>query len=433
MNIKRLSKQLYFATFSISLLSFSMVEAAETDLEHEDVKDRFIEIGGKFEYSDNVHKLDTKKRSGTTLIADIEAGYQQQQENSKIKLNYYAQCGDESEDTQANNCYWIGNTYVSQAIFTDNLLFNLNHNRQRYIIDQTQPNLDQNQNERDLLDVGLQWFIAYSTRHTFILGVTHNEAWFDSSGNSDSNSNEGELNWRYSLNEKSEFQLSYIGSDNNFDDFESNYQEHQVDARITHKYRLGSYSFNYGKTWIDGNDSNDNGGHYGVEIDALIRNHQLRFNASRALTNSSQQIGESNELDFSENQLFWRTQVSLDHRYTLIDDRLLTNIRVYFSEDDNIVTINSSNTEDQSRYGTTAEIDWAVTYKTRINLSADYYQTELTSNNKKKYMQTELYGRYNIVESLYIQFSIAYEKQAEMLGSPGYSELSCATRIAYRY
>lgn len=404
--------------------------AATTD---NDNRSKFVEVGTRYEYSDNIYKSSNNEKSGNTAVIDLELGYTRQQASNNIALNYYTEYAREIADGQTDNSYWVGSSSISQQLFTKNILFNLAHTRQRYLIDESKPRLNVNQNERDLLDLGLQWSIPYSSRTTFILGIAHREAWFNNSNSSDSNTNEGKINWQYTVNEKSNVQLSYLGSENKFDDFDNTYTQQKLDARFSSKYRLGNYSINTGKTWIDSSSAQYNGMHYGLTVDALLRRHVFLFNASKELSNSSQQVGESNELNFSQNQLFWRTQISLSHQYTMIDDRLVSNIRLYFNNNNVIATIDGTDARDTNKYGAYGELIWSITEKLSSSLSADYYDSDLSTGDSKKYIQTEIYARYNIIDSLYIQCSAAFEKQRDIQGTPGYEEQLYTTRIAFRY
>lgn len=420
---------------SISLFCIacgSQANAAAADNEN---RSKFIEVGTSYEYSDNIYKLSNNEKSGNTALIDLELGYKQQQASNNIALNYYTEYAKDIDNDQPDSSYWIGSSSISQQLFTEKLLFNLAHTRQRYLINESKPKLDENQSERDLLDLGLQWSIPYSSRTTFILGLTHTEAWFNNSNSSDSNTNEGKISWQYTLNEKSNVQLSYFGSENRFDDFDNTYTKQKLDARFSSKYRLGNYSINTGQTWVDGSSPNDtySGMHYGLTIDTLIRRHLFVLSASREQSNSSQQIGESTELDFSENQLFWRTQISLSHQYTMLDDRLVSNIRLYFNNNDVIETINGTDARDTNKYGAYGQLVWSITEKLSSSLSADYYESELSTGSSKIYSQAEIYARYNIIDSLYIQCSAAFEKQRDIQGSPGYEEQHYTTRIAFRY
>ncbi|MGB5445093.1 MAG: hypothetical protein WBM99_06250 [Psychromonas sp.] len=419
-----------------ALLYQADVGAAPLDNETLFTRSKYIEVGAEYEYSDNTYKVTNGEQSGTTSLGDIELGYEQLGKSNEIAINYTAEYQKQSESEDGESSSWIGNTTISQDLFSENLVFNLEHTRQRYIIDQNIAGIEDNQSERDLLDLGLQWFIPYTERTTFVLGVAHEEVWFNDTGSTDSNSNTGQVSWQYALNPEVQLQLSYFGTENNFDEDDLDYNEHILDAQITSQYRLGTYSFNMGRTWIQGSDNDYNDLQYGMSIDALLGRHLLALNLSRSFTNSSAQVGESNELDFTENNLFWRTSVSLTHQYTMLDERLVSNMRLYFNNDENAFTIDSDTTEDRDRYGIYGQLLWSLTEKLSSSISADYSEADITTGGKRQYLEAEIYGRYNFTDSLYIQFTVALEKQGndqDTLSYPPYTELSYATRIAYRY
>ncbi|MGC3833440.1 hypothetical protein ACPSKX_03715 [Moritella viscosa] len=51
---------------------------------------------------------------------------------------------------------------------------------------------------------------------------------------------------QYALDDISEIQLSYVRSQNKFDDFDYTYDEHKLDVRLTRQYLRGNYAFNAG-------------------------------------------------------------------------------------------------------------------------------------------------------------------------------------------
>jgi hypothetical protein len=433
MNISNLCKQIYSAILITTLSSMACVKAVDNNDDEQFSRSKFIEVGAEYEYSDNIYKIANDEQSGSTVIGDIELGYEQQSDSNTIVLNYYTKYEGQSENALENSSYWIGKSALTQELFSKNILFNLAHSRQRYIIDENKTNLAGNQDERDVVDLGLKWLLPFSQRTTFVFGVAHEEIWFDNSNNNDSNSNTGQTSWQYALSKTMQLQLSYMGSEHKFDGLDSDYRQHNLDAQITGQYRLGTYLLSMGETWIQGSDYDYNGQHYGLSINALMRAHLLQLSASRTLLNSAQQVGEPNELDFSGNSVFWRSKISLDYQYTMLDGRLVSKARLYFSNDDNILMINSGATEDKNRYGTYGELAWSVTKKFSSGISADYYKEELNSGDNKKYTEAKVYGRYNINDSLYIQCSATFEKQTDIQVTPGYQEQHYSTRIAFRY
>ncbi|WP_354622659.1 hypothetical protein [Psychromonas sp. MME2] len=429
MNINKVSVKTRPILFGYLLLSQATVYAVEDG----DSRSKFIEMGAGYRYSTNIYKTSANEKNSSTPTADIAVGYEQQQNNNEIALNYYAEYANESANRLKNNSYWTGSAHIKQRLFSDNLQFNLTHTRQRYIVNQSEPNLDSNQDERDFLNVGLQWFIRYSQRSSIILGASHSETWFNGGNTSDSNSNKGQVSWQYLLADQSKLELSYSASKNKFDDFDNSYNEHNADVRLTREYVLGVYSLNAGKTWVDGSQQNYNGAHYGFTINALLRGHLLSLITARELTNSSVQAGEDDELDFSQNQLFWRTRAALVDKYAMFDDKLISNIRLYFDHDNEVATINSGDTKDKNRYGAKGQLTWVMTEKLSSSLLADHNQSDLSEGGKRKFTQFEVSSKYNITDSLYVQFSASHEEQGKTPKYDGYNEEIFATRIAVRY
>lgn len=432
MIINKLFMKIYITVFTAAFLYQANVKAADTLASHS----KFIAIGSEYQHSDNISKTASGEKSGASILANIELGYAQQSENNGITLNYSAEYRDQIKNEVEDSNYWAGKSKITQNLFSKNLRLSLEHNRQRYIIDQKKANLAANQSERDRLDLGLQWFIPYSRRTMFVLGGAHEEIWFQNDGSVNSNSNSGQASWQYALNQKVQLQLGYFGSENNFDNVDNvdnDYQEHNLDAKITSQYRLGTYSLNIGKNWIQGSDSDYHGLNYGLSIDALIRRHLLQLNLSREITNSSQQIGESNELDFTKNSLFRRTSVSLDHQYTVIEQRLVSNVRLYFDNDSDISSTESVTNKDRNRYGVYTQLSWSITEKLISSISVDYYDRDISGGEQSKYREAEIYGRYNINNSLYIQLTAAFEKQIFAQSNSGYEEQRYSTKIAFRY
>ncbi|QUM81051.1 hypothetical protein HWV01_12545 [Moritella sp. 5] len=417
----------------ITLSSFSIFYGGSAIASEADARNKFIEVGAEYEHSDNIYKLPNRKKDGTTTTAGIELGYKQSKANNRITLNYYAEHSETSEAELQSNSYWVGNSAISQDVFSKNLLFNLEHTRQRYLIDQTKTGLDSNQDERDLLTAGLQWLIPYSPRVIFILGATHTQTWFKKEKINDNSTNEGQVSLQYAFDDISQIQLSYFRSQNKFDDFDYTYDEHNLDVSLTRQYLLGNYAFNAGGNWVDTSSEKYDGYHYGFTIDARRHRHLFIFNASQVLTNTSAQVGTDDELDFSKNQLFYRTNISLQQQYTSLDERLLSTIRLYYDNDDAITSIDGSDIGDQDRYGAYVKLSWSFTHKLSANLFLNYYNAELSTSDTKKFVEAKIGSRYNLNSSIYIQFTVSFEKQNSMQNSAGYEEKNYATRIAFRY
>jgi len=417
----------------ITLSSFSILYEGSALASEAYARNRFIEVGAEYEYSDNIYKAPNRKKDGTTTTAGIELGYEQNKANNRISLNYYAEHSETSEADLQSNSYWVGHSAISQDVFSKNLLFNLEHTRQRYLIDQTKTALDSNQDERDLLTAGLQWRIPYSPRVIFILGATHTQTWFKEEKINNNSTNEGQVSLQYAFDNISQIRLSYVRSQNKFDDFDYTYDEHSLDVRFTRQYLLGNYAFNAGGNWVNASSEKYDGYHYGFTIDAKFHRYLFVFNASQVLTNTSAQVGTDDELDFSNNQLFYRTNVALQQQYTSLDERLLSTIRLYYDNDDAIASMNGSDIRDQDRYGAYGELTWSFTNKLSANLSLNYYSAELSTSDTKKFAEAKIGSRYSLNSSLYIQFTVSFEKQHSMQNSAGYEEKNYATRIAFRY
>jgi len=417
----------------ITISSFSILYGSNALASESDVRDSFVEVGAEYEYSDNIYKLPNRKKDGTTTTAGVELSYKQSKANNRITLNYNAEYSETSNADLQSNSYWIGHTAVSQDVFSKHLLFNLEHTRQRYLIDQTKTALDSNKDERDLLTAGLQWRIPYSHRITFTLGTTHTQTWFKEEKINDNSTNEGQVSLQYALDDISEIQLSYVRSQNKFDDFDYTYDEHKLDVRLTRQYLRGNYAFNAGGNWVDTSSEKYDGYHYGFTIDARLHRYLFIFSASQVLTNTSAQVGTDDELDFSNNKLFYRTNISLQQQYTSLNKRLLSTVRLYYDNDDAIASINGSDIRDQDRYGAYGELTWSFTNKLSANLSLNYYSAELSSNDTKQFTEAKIGSRYSLNSSIYIQFTASFEKQNSMQNSAGYKEKHYATRIAFRY
>ncbi|MFT6139483.1 MAG: hypothetical protein ACJAXN_000673 [Psychromonas sp.] len=427
MNIKKTSTQSCSGIFFFALLFQAHAAVSATD-----EQSSFVEIGAGYTVSDNIYKSAESKKTGSSATANMAFGYKQKIPTTDIALNYYTEYTQENEKALQNNNYWTGNALISQQVFNKNLLFNLKHTRRRYLIDPSQPDDDNNQNENDFLKAGLNWSIPYSNRTTFILGADHTETWFaGSSATSDSNRNEGMVSWQYALSEKAQVDVSYSGSEKKFDNFNEIYRQQKLDTKLTRSYLLGTYSLNIGETWIDSRSEKNNGEHYGFTINAQIKKHLFIFNASKTLTDSSREFETAEPIAFVENTLFWYTYFSLKHQYTMLDDNLVSNLRFDFQRSEPLTAIDELDVED--KYGAFGELTWSLTESLSSSLSASYYRTDLTSSAVKKSTEAEVSAKYNLTPSLYIKLSATFEKQDDMRNTPGYKEQYYTSRIAYRF
>lgn len=428
MSMSKNTIRLYITFFSLIVLYESSANAAETY-----IRDGFIEAGYEQEYSDNINKSSDVKRSGTTSIVDIELGYEQYKASSEVAFNYYAEYSDTRNSDVQSDSYWIGHSTISQDIFSKNIVFNLEHTRQRYILDQSQADLDSNKDSRDLLTGGLQWVIPYSPRTSFILNATHSQTWFKEEKANNSSNNAGQISWQYALDKTSQLQVSIAGSKNKFDGFDYAYNEYNLDTSLTSQYLLGNYSLNIGTTWADNGNEKTDVQHYGLTVDAQINNVLFIFNASKILTNTSDQIRVNDDSDFSKNEIFLLHHISLQQQSAIIDQRLLSSMMLYYEHDDAIASIDNTGVDDKDRYGANGELTWSLTKKLKANLSLNYYNSKLSNGDTKQFSEAKLGSRYNFNTSIYIQFTVSFLKQHYRQNTSGYEEKNYSTRIAYRY
>ena len=397
-----------------------------------DEQSSFVELGAGYTLSDNIYKSAENKKTGRSATADMALGYKQKFTTTDIALNYYTEYTKENATDLQDNNYWTGNALISQQVFSKNLLFNLAHTRRRYLIDPSQADDDDNQNENDFLKAGLQWSIPYSDRTTFIVGADHNKTWFaGGAATGNRNSNEILISWQYALSEKTQIQVSYSGSEKKFDDFNERYKQQKLQTKLTRSYLLGTYSLNIGQTWVDSLSEQNNGEHYGFTINAQIRKHLFTFNASKTLTDSSREFETDQPIAFVENKLFWYTSLSFEHQFIISEDKLVSNLRFNFERSDQLTAIDELNIKD--KYGAFCELTWSLTESLSASLSASYYRTDLTSSAIKKVTEAEISAKYNLTQSLYIKFSGTFEKQDDIQSNPGYKEQHYTSRIAYRY
>ncbi|ABM02285.1 hypothetical protein Ping_0425 [Psychromonas ingrahamii 37] len=465
MKINKISTQSCPSIFFFALLFQTHAAASTTDKQSS-----FVELGAGYIVSDNIYKSTDNKQTARSATADMALGYKKKFTTTDIALTYDAEYTKENKEELQENNYWTGNALISQQVFSKNLLLNLAHKRRRYLIDPSQANDENNQNENDFLKAGLQWSLPYSDRTTFIVGADHTETWFAGDGaKSDSNSNEALISWQYALSEKSQVQVSYSGSKKKFDDLNEEYRQQKLDTKLTRSYLLGTYSLNIGKTWVDSLSAKNNGEQYGFTINAQMRKHLFTFNASKTLTDSSREFETDQPIAFVENSFFWYTSLSLEHQYIILNDKLVSNLRFDFERSDQLTAIDEIDIKD--KYGAFGGLTWSLTEYLRSDLSVSYRRTDLTSSAIKKvteagalgkltwsltenlsssllvsYLRTDLTSsaikkvteaevsaKYNVTHSLYIQLSAAFEKQENIQKTSGYEEQHYTSRIAYKY
>jgi len=403
---------------------------AKGDDENEDRWIDFIEIGTEYEYSDNMYKTSDDEITGDTKRADISIGYKKVLPTTNILLKYNAEYSDTSEDDLEDSNYWIGTSAISQQVFSKKVIFNLNHVRQRYILNQNEADLESNTDEKDSLTAGLQWSIPYSAKSSFLLGLTRAQVWYDKNESNDYGSNIGKVSWLYALSEISQFQFIYTGSQKDFDNVDYTYTEHNLDAVLTRQYKLGSYSFDIGQSWVEADNTSYTSSNYGFNIDAQIRQHLFTFSTTYELTNTADQIGTDNDVDSTDYEIYEQTDVSLQYQFNSINKRLSNTLRLYYINDQNI---DDSDSLDKDQYGLYGGVNWALTNKWSWNIAFNYYELHYQSGGDKKYTDTEIGTRYNFTSALYIQFSAESKNLQYVESANDYQEQVYTTRLAYTY
>ena len=326
--------------------------------------------------------------------------------------------------------YWVGTSALSQQVFSKNVIFSLNHVRQRYILNQNEADLESNTDEKDALNAGLQWSIPYSATSSFLVGLTRAQVWYDDNESNDYGSNIGKISWQHAFSEISQLQFIYTGSQKDFDNIDYTYTEHNLDAVFTRQYKLGSYAFNIGQSWIDNDDTSYTSTNYGFTIDAQIRQHLFTFNTTYELTNTADQIGTDNDVDSTDYEIYEQTDVSLQYQFNSINKRLSNTLRLYYINDQNI---DDSDSLDKDQYGLNGGVNWALTNKWSWNVAFNYYELHYESGGNKKYTDTEIGTQYNFTSSLYIQFSAESKNLQYVQSSSDYQEQVYTTRIAFTY
>ena len=390
----------------------------------------FIEIGTKYEYSNNMYKTTDDEIIGNTKSADISIGYKKVLPTTNISLKYNAEYSDTSEEDLDDSNYWIGISALSQQVFSKRLIFNLNHVRQRYILNQNEAALESNTDEKDSLTGGLQWSIPYSAKSSFALGLTRAQVWYDDNDSNNYGSNIGKSSWQYALNERSLLQFIYTGNQKYFNNVDYTYTEHNIGTVFTHEYKLGNYSFDIGQSWINTDNSNYTGTNYGFNINATINQYYLAFDASYELTNTADQIGTDNDINSTDYEIYKQVNVSVQYQYSSSNKRLTNSLRLYYINDQNI---DERSTPNKDQYGISGGVNWALTNKWSWNVSFNYYELHYESNETKKYANAEIGTRYNFTTSLYVQLSAASEELHYVDSSNDYQEQVYTTRIAYTY
>ena len=420
----------------ISLLFFSLAYNVQAAVAEESSRNTFIDVGLGTTFSNNVYKTLDNQINGTSTTADVEFDYNRQKATNTINFNYQAEYSIESEEELQDGIDWSGQAKVSQQVYSKNLIFDLEHIHQGYLLDQSQPDISTNNNDKDLLTLGMYWVIPYSQQSSFILSAAHTETWFTGSNSaSDSSSNEAGLDWDYKINNKAQIEINSSATSSKFDDFDSTYYEYSLGSTYTQLYRLGSYSLAAGQTWTDGLNEVYSGWYYTLNIDAEFSRHLLSFISSRELTNSSSNFGDDESITFNQNVLYWYTYASLEHQYKMKNDKVTHSIRFYFERNDELISVeDTSDFKDViDKYGVSGQLTWKITEQLSSSLSASYYQSDLANDSLKKFADTELSAQYNFNSSFYIQLIAAYEIQNSIDEQSGYNEQSYTARIAYRF
>jgi len=390
----------------------------------------FIQLGTEYEFSDNAYKSASDEESSHSLTADIEASYERLRDTNSITLAYNAEYQVKNNSRQEDNNFWIGKGTVSQQIFNKNFIFAAQHERQRFIVDQSKASTAENETERDLTSIEQYWHIPYSQRARFSLHVEHARARFNDYKSKNSIENIGDISWQHRFNKKIELTLSYSYSDNNFES-SSSYQKQTLDAQLSGRHQLGVYYLSIGKSQTKYQSAEYDGLNYSFMVNALIKQHQFILSGSKALTDSSFQMSYANELDFFQNQLLWNTQASLKHQYSTFADRLLSTSSIYFSQDESISNLSSDQNTQYTGFNT--QFNWKIDSQWKLFVTADYRYSELSTGRNKQLIETNLAGRFNINPSLYLQMSVNWENEEFTDTKIGYTETNYTSRIAYTF
>ncbi len=423
--------QIYNGLLSLALFSPSLLTAAEQESSQLPAPKNFIQFGAEYNYSDNIYKTAENTQSSGRKRADVEVSYAKINETNNIALNYRAEYTDESNSLLDDSKFWAGKGIFSQEIFTKNLLLGLSHDRERFVVDENIASLSSNETERDIFTVEPQWFIPYTERSKFILSAAHSQARFHEFSSKNNDSNSGQVSWQHQLKKELQIQFSYSNGKVEFETDTNSYKTQIFSSQISGKHRMGSYSLSVGKSLVDYQNAEYDGLNYGLTADALIKQHLLILSAKRELTDSSLREGNSNELDFFQNQLVWTTQASLSHQYTMFDDHLTSKSSIYFNKDESISSINE--TRDSDSQGINTQLDWPITDKWSANVFVHYKLSDLYSGEQKRQMEASVSSRYNFTDSLYIQFRIDWEDQKFDRSEADNTEQNYATRIVFIY
>jgi hypothetical protein len=390
-----------------------------------------IRIGTEYKYTDNIYKSVDNQEINQRLKADIELSYKRQRKTNSVFLNYHAEYQDESKNPLKNSSFWTGKALVSQQVFSKNFIFGAQHERQRFIIDQSKASLSSNQTERDLLAVEQYWHAPYSERARFSLHIEHARAKFNDYESKNSTNNSGDISWQHKFSKKLQLDISYTYSENNFKEDYNTHNKQKVEASLIISHQFGLYLIAVGNNSIQYQNNESDGINYRLKVDVLIKQHFFVFQTSRVLTDSSFRDGYENELDFFKNQLLWSAQTSLTHQYTMIDERLLSESRLYFNFDESISIINTPQST-QNR-GFNSQLNWKIDEQWNLLFFAHYRHEKLYAGTQKRLIETSLSGRFNITQSLYLQMSVNWEDEELTDTGIGYDETSYITRITYTF
>ncbi|WP_028862297.1 hypothetical protein [Psychromonas aquimarina] len=425
------SMHIYNGLLYLVLFYQPLLTAAEQESSHLPAQKNFIQFGAEYSYSDNIYKTAENTQSSGRSRADVEVSYAQKNETNDIALNYRAEYTDESNNLLEDSKFWAGNGLFSQQIFTKNLLLGLSHDRERFVVDENIASLSSNETERDIFTIEPQLFIPYSDRSKFILSAAHSQARFHDFSSKNNESNTGQVSWQHQLNRELQLQFSYSNGEVEFDTDTNSYKKQQFNTQVSGSHRMGRYSLTVGKSLVDYQNAEYDGLNYSLTTDALVKQHLFILKAMKDLTDSSLREGNSNELDFFQNQLVWTTQISLSHQYTMLDDRLTNKSSIYFNKDQSISSIHE--TRDSNSQGINTRFDWPINEQWSAGLFVHYKLSDLYSGEKKKQIEASISSRYNFTDALYIQFRIDWEDQKFDRSEADNTEQNYATRIVFIY
>ncbi|AGH80204.1 hypothetical protein PCNPT3_01310 [Psychromonas sp. CNPT3] len=394
-------------------------------------QDNFIRFALDYEHSNNIYKSNHNAEKNQRLKGEVELNYKRKRQSNKLSLSYLAQYKDESHSRLENSNFWQGKGAFTQNIFNKNFVFAISHQRQRFIIDQQQSDLDNNKTERDLFVIEQYWHIPYSNRNRVSLHVQHSNARFKDYKAKDSAQNSADVSWLHKLNKKSQLQFTYRYSENEFNEPSQRYYEQNFAAQYSGIYQFGEYLFGIGKSYVKKEQIKMEGLNYHFRINARIKAHLFSIEAQRALSNSSFRGDNNYELDFQENQLLWSTESAFLYEYAMLNERLLSNNRLYQNIDETMAEYNQKQSTKEK--GIESQLSWQLNKQWRLLVSADYSHATLYNSMHKKRFESLIAGRFNLSSALYIELSASYENEKTKENNKNYNETHYNTRIAYTY